>query len=601
MTRPPLKVPRLLPALLLAVLLPACRPAEAPAGPPLLELAAEPGGQAWYRGNMHTHTLWSDGDDYPEQVVEWYRGHGYQFLVLSEHDLLATGERWIDAQSHRGGSEATRKLESASPPGWIVERESEGRRQLRLKRFDELAAALSVPGEFLLLPGEEISALHAGASIHLNAVNIARTIEPLDGVDVVDVIERNTAAAMEQSRQTGAPVLVQVNHPNFIYSLTAEDLARARSLEFMEIFNGHPISTDGGDHHHVPVEKIWDIVLTHRIAHLGLPLVYGVANDDSHHYHGPAGDGASPGRGWNMVLAPSLDADALIGSMRRGHFYASSGVRLASIRQWEDLLQVAVQAEPGLDYRIEFIGTRRGFDPASEPVRTSVGEPVYATRRYSAEIGRVLATVDGPFASYSFDPDDLYVRVRVRSSRKHPNPSRPLEFEQAWTQPVLGPAAGGPATDQESVPVAADVALHRRLGARFRLLPPEAGATLQARTTADCSLDRISDRAGRDGARLSRAGGALFGGWIADRSRPSAPESLSVVLHGEQDYFVDGSNGAARADVAAAFGNPDFERAGFNLGADLDLVAPGEYKVRLVAHYGSVSVSCDTGNLLRVD
>jgi hypothetical protein len=594
-------LPALLPLALLAALLPACRPAETPAGPARLELAAGPGGPAWYRGNLHTHTLWSDGDDYPEQVAGWYRDHGYQFLVLSEHDLVPTGDRWIDAQSHRGRAEATRKLEAAAAPGAIDSREADGRRQLRLKRFDELSAALSVPGKFLLLQGEEISALHEGASIHLNAVNLPRAIEPLDGADVVEVIERNTAAALAQSPGADAPVLVQVNHPNFIYSLTAEQLARVRSLEFMEVFNGHPISTDPGDHHHVPVEKLWDIVLTHRIAHLGLPLVYGVANDDSHHYHGPSGDGASPGRGWNMVLAPSLDAPALIGAMRRGHFYASSGVRLAAIRQWDDALRVDVETEPGLDYRIEFIGTRRGFDPASREVRSSTGDPVYATRRYSDDIGAVLASVDGPAATYAFDPDDLYVRVRVSSSRKHPNPSRPLEFEQAWTQPVPGPAAQGLVPDPSGLPESADVALHRQLGARFRPLPTDAGARLLAQTTPDCSLDRTSGRDGRDGARLARARGVLFGGWIADRRRATAPDSLSVLLRGAGDYIADGSNGAARADVAAALGKADFERAGFNLGADLDAVAPGDYRVHLVAHYGDGSTACDTGKSLQVE
>lgn len=27
----------------------------------------------WYKGNLHTHTLWSDGDDFPEMVADWYR------------------------------------------------------------------------------------------------------------------------------------------------------------------------------------------------------------------------------------------------------------------------------------------------------------------------------------------------------------------------------------------------------------------------------------------------------------------------------------------------------------------------------------------------
>ncbi len=35
----------------------------------------------WWKGNLHTHTLWSDGDDYPEQIAKWYKDHGYHFLI----------------------------------------------------------------------------------------------------------------------------------------------------------------------------------------------------------------------------------------------------------------------------------------------------------------------------------------------------------------------------------------------------------------------------------------------------------------------------------------------------------------------------------------
>jgi hypothetical protein len=30
----------------------------------------------WYKGNTHTHTLNSDGDSTPDDVVRWYREHG---------------------------------------------------------------------------------------------------------------------------------------------------------------------------------------------------------------------------------------------------------------------------------------------------------------------------------------------------------------------------------------------------------------------------------------------------------------------------------------------------------------------------------------------
>ena len=53
-------------------------------------------GPRWLKGNTHTHTLWSDGDAPPESAVAWYVDRGYHFLVLSDHNLLQTGERWFD-------------------------------------------------------------------------------------------------------------------------------------------------------------------------------------------------------------------------------------------------------------------------------------------------------------------------------------------------------------------------------------------------------------------------------------------------------------------------------------------------------------------------
>ncbi|RYF95469.1 MAG: histidinol-phosphatase, partial [Chitinophagaceae bacterium] len=25
----------------------------------------------WYKGNTHTHSLWSDGNDFPEMIMDW--------------------------------------------------------------------------------------------------------------------------------------------------------------------------------------------------------------------------------------------------------------------------------------------------------------------------------------------------------------------------------------------------------------------------------------------------------------------------------------------------------------------------------------------------
>lgn len=43
----------------------------------------------WYKGNTHAHTvLCGHADSSPEAVAKWYHDHGYQFLVLSEHNIF---------------------------------------------------------------------------------------------------------------------------------------------------------------------------------------------------------------------------------------------------------------------------------------------------------------------------------------------------------------------------------------------------------------------------------------------------------------------------------------------------------------------------------
>src|SRR4051812_12584908 len=49
----------------------------------------------WWKGNLHTHSLWSDGNDYPEMIAAWYKEQGYNFLGLSDHNVIADQTRWV--------------------------------------------------------------------------------------------------------------------------------------------------------------------------------------------------------------------------------------------------------------------------------------------------------------------------------------------------------------------------------------------------------------------------------------------------------------------------------------------------------------------------
>lgn len=44
----------------------------------------------WLRGNLHTHTLQSDGSRPPQEVIDDYASRGYGFLMLADHDVFTS-------------------------------------------------------------------------------------------------------------------------------------------------------------------------------------------------------------------------------------------------------------------------------------------------------------------------------------------------------------------------------------------------------------------------------------------------------------------------------------------------------------------------------
>lgn len=396
----------------------------------------------WYRGNIHTHTLWSDGDDYPEMVALWYKEHGYDFLSFSDHNTLLKDERWTDVVLGKGGKRAFDKLKARFGTDWIEERTNDKQYQeVRLKTFEEITNQIGSPGHFLLIQGEEISDLFQKLPVHLNATNLKELIPPMGGESFQDVMQRNTDALIAQRERTGQSMIIHLCHPNFQYGITAEDLARVRGENFFEVYNGHSEVNNDGDEYHASAERMWDIILTLRITALHLPLMWGLATDDAHDYHDIPSRRNEPGRGWIVVLARSLSAAELVKSMERGWFYASTGVQVDRFAVSRHGIEVRVQPQEGVEYTIDFIGTQTGFDAASESVKGEFTKSsLRTTRRYSNDIGRVLKSYSGTRAVYEFGSNDLYVRPRVTSTKKHPNPSSPGEYERAWCQPVRGPA-----------------------------------------------------------------------------------------------------------------------------------------------------------------
>jgi predicted metal-dependent phosphoesterase TrpH len=88
----------------------------------------------WYKGNTHTHTLNSDGDSTPYDVVKWYREHGYNFLFITDHEYVTT-----------------------------------------VKPLNDL---FGKEGTFMLIPGQEVTDSFGGKPYHSNGLGINKVVMP---------------------------------------------------------------------------------------------------------------------------------------------------------------------------------------------------------------------------------------------------------------------------------------------------------------------------------------------------------------------------------------------------------------------------------------
>lgn len=369
--------------------------------------------QTWYKGNLHTHSLWSDGDDYPEMIMDWYKANGYHFVGLSDHNTFQEGERWIQVPKAPSRRRVFERYLRNFGKDWVHFRTLPGDTlEVRLKTLPEYQPYFEEAGKFLILKSEEITSRYFGRPIHINATNVQEYIAPATGSSVAHIMQQTIDAVYAQRKATGIPMIAHINHPNFVWGVSAEDIMEVRGERFFEVFNGHPSVYNYGDSARMGTEEMWDRI-NFSYLQQQKPLLYGLATDDSHNYFLFGPTYSNSGRGWVMVQASELSPSALIQSMEAGQFYASTGVTLDSLYQESNRIYLRVQSEPSVQYTIQFKGWKKG---GSAPT--------------------LLATHSGTEAAYIIQPDDLFVRATVISSKPKFNPYQPGDVEQAWTQPI---------------------------------------------------------------------------------------------------------------------------------------------------------------------
>ncbi len=419
-----------------------------------------PAAPRWFKGNLHTHSLWSDGNDYPEMIADSYKRAGYHFLAMSEHHVLEEGTRWLELKApavvkgevvQKGGGAVLEKYLARFGADWIERRETAGKKEVRLKPLAEYRALLEESGRFLMIPSMEVTSNwkrpktatepEMGGPVHMNLTNPVSHVAPVAADNALEIMQRSVDAVAAQREKTGQPMFLHLNHPNFVWGVTAEELMQVHGEKFFEVYNGHPTVHNEGDATRLSTDEIWDVVLTRRLAELKLDVMYGIGVDDAHSYHKMLLGQSNPFRGWIMVRARHLTPESIVLAMEAGDFYSSSGVVLTDVVRTGKTLSLEIQTEPGVTYTTQFIGTRRGYDPTSRLIAAPADEKAprksLPHRRYSKDVGAVLAEVRGAKASYTLKGDELYVRAKIVSSKAKANPGVTGEVETAWTQPLV--------------------------------------------------------------------------------------------------------------------------------------------------------------------
>lgn len=360
-------------------------------GIPMAQDAAPGPAPRWYKGNTHTHTINTDGDSSPVDVVRFYREQGYNFVVLSDHDSI-TPTDGLNALFGTAESNATDRTALPFRPFMVI-------------KGEEVTDAF-IPEA---LPGQDPKSRDIGRKeIHLVGVGVKSVVPRQKGTSPTDVLQRNVDAIR---RASGLPI---INHPNFVWSLTAEDLKPLRHAPLVEIWNGHMQTNNLGGGDRPSVEAMWDEVLSAGT------VMYGVAADDAHFFKTPPLPGApsAPGRAFVMVRSDRFTEAALTAALERGDFYASTGVELADYAVTDRAVTLKVKVNQQSRYRVSFIG--RGGKVLQEE---------WVTPRLPKDATSLGAARYADAVSYEFRGDEGYVRARIVDSNGL----------MAWTQPVLIP------------------------------------------------------------------------------------------------------------------------------------------------------------------
>ena len=374
---------------------------------------------AWHRANLHMHTTHSDGALLAGEMVDLYAVNGYTLLSLSDHNQYgdqdggALPQYQVDDVLHDWNGDGVLHPEHVLGSGV----------EAHVRDYGEPAVAWSRDAWYRprQLPVDLAPVVLSGAEMsfggwHFGVVGIpSGALEPPGAGQ----------GYIQRTRDAGG--LVFLAHPaewNPYPDRLASQLD-LRVLDGIEIMNGlrlvregaaKPASTGGAGGSadacaaSLPADatRLWDALLARGYR------LWGFANDDAHTW--PGHPEAYPFTAFEMVQTDDATPEGFLYALRRGSFYASTGLHFAELGA---LGHTVVASAPGAA-RLRFVGWG----------------------------GRILLEVEGQSGIYATTGDEGYVRVEAEGAFV---PEKTW-LARAWSQPFYlesSPCPGGTRGNQK--------------------------------------------------------------------------------------------------------------------------------------------------------
>lgn len=219
----------------------------------------------FYKANLHGHSTRSDGSLTQEAAVLAYKNKGYDFLALTEHNVIT-------------------KLDKYNTDSFIL-----------------------IPGMELHTYNKDITTIH-----HMVGLSDMDNDFIKDGTVLENIVytENKTSLLALEKRLHDLGFLTIYCHPTWSHVNTSQ-------FDFLEHTNMMEVCNYGTiwEMSHNEDPTYWDDWLKQG------KQIYGVANDDEHvieQYFG----------GWNMVKCEEFSIKSLFESLKKGSFYSTMGPRI---------------------------------------------------------------------------------------------------------------------------------------------------------------------------------------------------------------------------------------------------------------------------------